>query len=127
MIKRVAASLLVLMLLFGVSACKDNENSLSSEKTTVKETRLHNYFSEQLPEFSFDNEVTEEYNEGFSYILRVNASEKECLKYIEKLKKADFVNDPIEADAYYAAKNGKGYFVEVTYIEGMLTVFVKKV
>ena len=41
------------------------------------ETRIYNHFKDAVPEFKFKNTPTEEYNEGISYVLRVEASEKE--------------------------------------------------
>lgn len=132
MIKRITALIFALMILMSVSACNiDKDNTLSpsaaTASTTVKETRIHNGFKDQLPEFKFKNEISEIYDEGLSYIVSVECTEKECEKYIKELKNAGFVNEAIEAEHYYTAVNADNYFVELTYVEEMLTLYMKKV
>lgn len=129
MFKKITAGICVFALLFTLSACSLNKNGggATAETTTVKETRIHNYFKDALPEFDFKNEPSEEYNEGISYVLRVNASNKEVAKYIKKLKSAGFDQNVTEAENYYAAKNADGYSLELTYIDDILTLHIKKV
>lgn len=128
MIKRISAGICAFALLLALSACSPDENDgeLTANSTTVKETRIHNYFKDALPEFDFKNDPFEEYNEGISYVLRVNASEREVEKYLKELKKAGFEESAVEAENYYAARTADGYHIEITHIDGILTVYVRK-
>lgn len=128
MIKRIGAGICAFVLLLGLSACNSDKNGGEStaNSTTVKETRIHNYFKDVLPEFDFKNDVSEEYNEGISYVLRAEASEKEVKKYIKELKKAGFDESAVESEKYYAARNADGYHIELTHIDEILTVYVRK-
>lgn len=129
MIKRIAASICVFMFLLGLSACSPNrvgEEITQTAETTVKETRIYNHFKDAVPEFKFKNTPTEEYNEGISYVLRVEASEKEVEKYIKALQKAGFTESSVQAEKYFAARNSEGYHVELTNIDGILTLYVRK-
>lgn len=128
MIKRIAAGICAFALLFALSACNPdkNDNVSTAESTTVKETRIHNYFKDALPEFDFKNEPSEEYNEGISYVLRVESSEKEVKKYLKELKDAGFTESAVESEKYYAARNADRYHIELTHIDGILTLYVRK-
>ncbi len=129
MIKRICAAVCAFALLLGLSACspdKGGEGITQTPETTVKETRIYNYFKDAVPEFEFKNTPTEEYNEGISYVLRVEASEKEVEKYIKALQKAGFTESAVQAEKYFAARNAEGYHVELTNIDGILTVYVRK-
>lgn len=128
MFKKICAGACALVLLLGLTACQpDNiEGQTVAESTTVKETRIYNHFRDVLPEFKFKNDPTEEYNEGISYVFRVEASEKEVEKYIKALQKSGFTESAVEAEKYYAARNAEGYHVELTNIDGILTVYVRK-
>lgn len=131
MFKRFIAALSAVLIIFGMSACsiKENEtiNKTSSDVTTVKETKVRNNFKDVLPKPKFDNEISEDYEEGIKYSFSVKCSEKECEKYIKQLKKAGFVERATETESYYTAFTEDGYFVEMTYIGGNLTVYTKKV
>ena len=94
---------------------------------TARITKIHNNFKDVLPDFKFENPVSEKYEESIRYVLSVKCSEKETEKYINALKKAGFVNSATEASTYYSAKTEDGFFAEVTYINEILTVHVKKV
>ncbi len=127
MVKKIGAGICAFALLLGLSACSpDNGKGLTEPSTTVKETRIYNYFKDVLPEFDFKNDVSEEYNEGISYVLRVESSEKEVKKYLKELKKAGFAESAVESEKYYAARNTDGYHVELTHIDGILTLYVRK-
>lgn len=130
MIKRIIAAASALLILMSLSACSvrkdDVSDSISTAATTVKETRIHNNFKDALPDFEFDNPVSEDYQESIKYVFNVECSEKECEKYIKELKNAGFLNNAIETDSYYTASTEEGYFVEMTYINGTLTVYTKK-
>ena len=127
MIKKICAALCAFLFLLGFSACSpDKGGEEFVETTTVKETRIYNHFKDAVPEFNFKNDPTEEYNEGISYVLRVEASEKEVEKYIKALQKAGFTESAVEAEKYYAARTAEGYHVELTNIDGILTVYVRK-
>lgn len=129
MIKRIVASVCAFIFSLGLSACspdKGGEVVTQTTETTVIETRIYNYFKDVVPEFKFKNDPTEEYNEGISYVLRVEASEKEVEKFLKKLKNAGFSESAVESEKYFAARNADGYHVEMTHIEGIMTLYVRK-
>ncbi len=127
MIKRISAAVLAVIMIMSISACSINNDKSDTVTTTVKETKIHNNFRDVLPDYNFDNEISEDYEESVKYSFNVKCSEKECEKYIEKLKKAGFTERATETDNYYTAVSKDGYFVEMTYINGNLTVYTKKI
>ncbi len=131
MLKKISVLLVTVILISGFSACsiKNNKNTdptMPAISLTAKETLVHNYFRDKIPEFDFDNTPIEKYKDGLSYVLTVECSEKEYKQYIKKLKKAGFEENVSEADSYYIATDAEGYLAEVSYVTGMLTVYVKK-
>ncbi len=129
MIKKIFAGVCAFMLLVLLPSCKTEDNNFpetSTRSTTVMETRIYNYFKDVVPEFKFKNDPTEEYNEGISYVLRVEASEKEVKKFLKELKDAGFSESSVESEKYYAARNTDGYHVELTHIDGIMTLYVRK-
>ena len=127
MLKRFAAAAAVLLVFFSFSSCNVKDDEISEVSVTVKETRVHNNFKDVLPKPDFDGEISESYDEGIKYSFNVKCSEKECEKYIKQLKKAGFVERATETKNYYTAVTEDGYFVEMTYINGNLTVYTKKI
>lgn len=128
MIKKISAAILLLAVLVCFASCNfDNENSKEENivSAAAKTTAVHNHFKDRIPEYSFENEPVEKYEDGFSYILSVKCSQREYKNYLKKLKKTGFEQNPIEADTYYSASDEEGYFVEVTYVGEMLTVLIK--
>ena len=127
MLKRFAAAAAVLLVIFSFSSCNVKDDEIPEVSVTVKETRVHNNFKDVLPKPDFDGEISENYDEGIKYSFNVKCSEKECEKYIKQLKKAGFVERATETKNYYTAVTEDGYFVEMTYINGNLTVYTKKI
>ncbi len=131
MIKKIIAAVCAFAALFCLSACNAEkgkaENVTATMMPTVRETRIHNNFKDVLPDFKFKNPVSEKYEESIRYVLSVRCSEREMKKYVDALKKAGFVNSATEASTFYSAKTDEGYFAEVTYVEEIMTVNVKKV
>ncbi len=131
MVKKIIAAVCAVAALFCLSACNINRDNSKAEITTVLQTervtRIHNNFKDVLPSFKFENPISEKYEESIRYVLSVRCSQKEFEKYVKALKKAGFVNSATEASTYYSAKTEDGYFAEVTYIQEILTVHVKKV
>lgn len=126
--KRFLALFLGFVILLSMAACSIEGSSSKEETpaTTVKETRIYNNYKDVLPDFDFENPISEDYEESVKYSFNVKCSEKECEKYIKKLKNAGFTEKAIETDSYYTAYTEDGYFVEMTYINGNLTVYSKK-
>lgn len=128
MLKRFVAAVSALLIIFSLSSCSIKKGDENPEvSVTVKETRVHNNFKDVLPKPDFDGEISENYDEGIKYSFNVKCSEKECEKYIKQLKKAGFVERATETKNYYTAVTEDGYFVEMTYINGNLTVYTKKI
>ncbi len=131
MVKKIIAAVCTAAVLFGFSSCNVEKNETDeitlSAPTTARITRIYNNFKDVLPDFKFKNPISEKYEESIRYVLSVRCSEKEMEKYVDALKKAGFVNAATEASTYYSAKTEDGYFAEVTYIQEILTVHVKKV
>ncbi len=130
MMKKIFIISAVLLMVFSFSACEiknsDKTQSKSEYSFTQKETAVYNYFKDKIPDFNFDNEPVERYRDGISYTLSVTCSQNEFKKYVKKLKNNGFVQNTVEAETYFSADTDDGYFVEVTYVGDMLTVFVKK-
>ncbi len=131
MFKRLIAAISALLMIMSVSACSIKESNgsetVKTSATTVRETKVHNNFKDILPKFKFDNEISEDYEESIKYSFNVKCSEKVCKNYIKQLKKVGFVERAVETESYYTAFTEDGYFVEMTYINGNLTVYTKKV
>lgn len=130
MLKRILAGAAALLLVLSVSACSINDETRNQTKagktTTVKETRVHNNFKDTLPEFDFDSEIVEKYSEGISYTFSAECSEGKFDRYINKVQKAGYENNAVSAFGYYAAYNAENYYVEITLVNDMITVFVKR-
>ncbi len=129
MIKRISAAILSFLFLLCLCSCnldneKENDGLKNNATVTAKSTAVHNHFKDRVPEFDFNNKPVEKYEDGLSYSLSVKCSDREYSSYLKKLKKAGFEVNPIEADTYYSASDEKGYFVEVTYVNEMLTVYI---
>lgn len=130
MIKKFLALISVSVILLSFCSCNiDNDKSqvTHSYSFTQKSTLIHNHFKEKLPEYNFKNEPVEKYRDGISYTMSVTCKQKDFGKYVNKLKKAGFEQNQVEAQTYFSADTKDGYFVEVTYVGDMLTVFVKKI
>lgn len=131
MIKQIISALVVLMLVLSVSACKkiDSDvigNATSALASTRKETRIHNNFKDVLPDFTFDSDPVEKYQEGISYTFSARCSERKFNKYIDKVKKTGFDKNAVEADGYYAACSEEGYYIEATLVNKNITVYTKR-
>lgn len=130
MIKKTFIFSAVFLILLSFSACGIKNNNEPSKKSdysfTQKETAVYNHFKDKIPDYDFDNEPIERYRDGISYTLSVTCSQNEFKKYIKKLKSIGFEQNAVETKTYYSANTDDGYFVEVTYVGEMLTVFVKK-
>ncbi len=128
--KKIFALFSVILVLLGFSACEIKNGNESAKKPeysfTQKETAVHNYFKDKIPDFNFDNEPVERYRDGISYTLSVTCSQNEFKKYVKKLKNNGFEQNAVETETYYSADTDDGFFVEATYVGDMLTVFVKK-
>lgn len=128
MIKKISAIIAVVAAVACLSSCGFNNNAADNKpgnvQVTAKSTAVYNHFKDRIPEFKFDNTPVEKYEDGIGYSLSVECSEKEYKSYLKKLKKTGFEINPVEADTYYNATDGKGYFVEVTYVNEMLSVYI---
>lgn len=127
--KKVMSALMILiMFVCCFCSCADKNNSGKNEQNyaavTAKSTAVYNHFKDRIPELKFKNTPVEKYEDGLSYVLSVKCSEKEYKSCIKKLKKAGFDVSPVETDTYYNASDDTGYFVEVTYVGEMLTVYI---
>ena len=127
MFKKLITVLLSLTICFSFCSCSFNstKKQTSSYSFTQKVTVIHNHYKDKLPDFDFKSEPVEKYRDGYSYTLSVTCKLKEFDKYVNKLKKAGFVENVLEAETFFSANTQDGYFVEVTYVGDMLTVFVK--
>lgn len=130
MIKKILAAVLLALTAVSISSCsvKNGSDMLysSTAVSTQKETRIHNSFKDALPDFGFDSVPVENYREGVSYSFSVRCSERDYEKYINAVKKAGFETKAVEADCYYSAYTEDKYFVEITLVDGVITVFVKR-
>ncbi|MBQ3045969.1 MAG: hypothetical protein IJD49_08465 [Clostridia bacterium] len=128
--KRVLAVLLLSSIALSITSCKIDKNIDFSGDTTAqstqKETRIHNSFKDVLPDFGFDSVPLENYREGVSYSFSAQCSEKDYEKYIDAVKKTGFNVNSTEANGYYSAYTEDDYFAEITLVDGMITVFVKR-
>lgn len=131
MLKKIFVFLIVIITVFSLGSCgiknEKNKQTDTSYSFTQKPTAVKNYFKEKLPEFNFSEEPVERYRDGISYTLSVTCSQKEFNKYVNKLKDIGFELNSVEADTYFSANTEDKFFVEVTYIGDMLTVFVKMI
>lgn len=129
MIKKLSAVFFLLLILLSFCSCnsdreKEKGNLKNNISVTEKSTAVYNHFKDRIPEYNFDNDPVEKYEDGLSYSLSVKCSEREYKSYLKKLKKAGFEINPVEADTYYNAADDEGYFVEVTYSNEMLIVYI---
>lgn len=129
--KKLFALILAVIIVMSLASCSikttSDSESVKPAETTVKETRIRNSYKDVLPDFKFKNEISENYEESISYSFNVECSEKECEKYIKQLKKSGFVNGATETESYYCGVTDDGYFVEMVYVNGKITVFTKKI
>lgn len=124
--KKLFSVIVVFVTILCLCSCKLNGDKTDSNiAVTAKSTAVFNRFKEKIPKLKFDNEPDEKYNDGFNYVLSVECSQKEFKNCLKKLKKTGFDVNPVEADTYYSASDSEGYFVEVTYVAGMLTLNIK--
>lgn len=128
MIKKLSAAVVMIAVFICFASCGFDssraENKQDNVQATAKSTAVYNHFKDRIPEFKFDNTPIEKYEDGLGYSLSVKCSEKEYKNYLKKLKKTGFKTNSVEADTYYSASDEKGYFVEVTYINEMLSVYI---
>ncbi len=127
--KRIFAIMFTIMLLAAASSCSFNkdkiESSLNSTSETATETRIHNNFKDLLPKFDFDSDPVENYREAISYSFTAECSKRSFEKYVDKVKEAGFNVKAVEAKGYFTGYNSDNYFVEMTLIDGIITVFIK--
>ncbi len=130
MIKRFFAAVLLAVIALSISSCSiDNNGGLYEKPTAVSTqpiTRIHNSFKDVLPVFGFDSAPVENYREGISYSFSAQCSSRDYEKYIDAVKKAGFELKAAEADGYYSAYTADDYYVEITLVENMITVYVKR-
>ena len=67
MFKKLLALSFVFILAVGFSACKPDGNGGSNANATQKITRIYNSYKDVLPDFKFDSDPVENYEEGVSY------------------------------------------------------------
>ncbi len=131
MFKRILAAAAVALFVIGMSSCSLDGNvhekpDNAGFSVTQKETRIHNNFKDTLPEFDFDSDPVEKYDEGLSYTFSAKCSAGKYDRYINKVKKSGYENNPVSAYGYYAAYNAENYYVEITLVDELITVFVKR-
>ena len=128
MIKKLTVAVLAAAVVFSFCSCSFGndkaEDKNISISITAKSTAVHNHFKDRVPEVSFKNKVTEKYEDGLGYSLSVKCSKSEYRSYLKKLKKSGFEINPVEAETYYSASDGNGYYAEVTYVGEMLSVYI---
>lgn len=130
MIKRFLAAAMFVAVMLSISSCSVENGKRPIETTaaiTQKETRIHNSFKDTLPDFGFDSAPVENYNEGISYSFSAECSENDFKKYINAVKKAGFEINAAEANGYYAAYSEDNYYVEITLVDDLITVYIKRV
>ena len=131
--KRLLGFLLVLILAVTAAGCsvKDKKTNLpdvsAASVTAVSSTRIPNSFKETLPKFSFDGEITENYDEGLRYVFSAPCSEKTFQKYQKALEKAGYKENATSGKGYYAATLASGMRVEAVLKDGNVTVSVRRV
>ena len=115
-------------MILAFSSCKLSDDSKPEQNvsTTAKVTLIYNKFQDLLPKFDFDNDPVENYEEGERYVVSVRSSEREFKNYIKKIKKSGFEERAVDAEGYYCAYNSEGYYVEITLVNDMLTVNIKR-
>ncbi len=129
MFRRLLALSLIVVLAVGFSSCKvgsGGQTGKNNGETTQRITKIYNSFKDVLPDFGFDSEPVENYEEGVSYSFRAECSDKDFKKYIEAVKKSGFDVKPAEGNGYYRAHNAEKYFVEIVLVDGIITVYVKR-
>lgn len=129
MLKKILAAALLAVIAVSVSSCSIKNDTLEDTTTapsTQKETRIHNSFKDVLPDFGFDSTPVENYREGISYSFSAKCSERNYEKYINAVKKAGFEISAVEANGYYSAYTADKYYVEITLVEDLITVYVKR-
>lgn len=131
MFKRIFAAVMLLLIAISISSCsvdkqKTEDDVAVSAATTQKVTVIYNDLKDVLPDFKFDGEPVEKYREGVSYTFSAVCSESDCEKYIKKVKKAGFEENAVEAKGYYAAYNEENFYVEITLVGDLITVYIKR-
>ena len=131
MFKKITAFVLIMTVSVLIGACsvKNNESEEKNKTRTTTEqvTLIRNSFKDALPSFKFKNELKENYVDGMNYKFTVECTQDDCDKYIEKVKKSGFTVNPAEGTNYYSARTKDYFSVEITYIDGILTVLCKRV
>ncbi|MBR2730914.1 MAG: hypothetical protein IKD72_02885 [Clostridia bacterium] len=130
--KRMLGLLLALILAVSAAGCSVKENKAApsgnaASTAAVITTRVPNSFKDTLPEFKFDGEITEKYDEGLRYSFSAPCSEKTFQKYLKALEKAGYKEKPTTGTGYYAATLASGMRVEAVLKDGRVTVSVKRV
>lgn len=129
MMRKLIAAVLTFAFIMGLSACSIDKkvvNEKENVSTTVKVTKIYNSFKDVLPDFDFDREPVEKYEEGVRYVISVISSKREFESYVKKIKKAGFEERAVEAEGYYCAYDSDGFYVEITLVNDMLTVNIKR-
>lgn len=132
--KKLVSVLLLLSAVFAFAACSVDNKTNGENKPkgtqpvsyTQPITKIYNDLADTLPEFDFSNEISETYDEGYSYTITVRASQDEFNRYIEAVRAGDFVIDPITGENYYFAKNANGFKLECSYRDGSATIQVSR-
>lgn len=131
MIKRIFSLAMIALTVLSISSCKSDDSEKRSDNdikvsATQKITVIYNSFKDVLPKFKFNSEPVENYQEGLSYTFSAECSENNYDRYIDKIKKAGFEENSVEANGYYAAYNAEKYYVEITLVGELITVFIKR-
>ena len=130
MVNKIIAAAMLLAVTVSFSSCKRDTDAdfLSgiTEPSTQEITRIHNGFKDVLPSFGFDSKPVENYREGVDYSFSAKCSDGDFKKYIKAVKKAGFDVNAVEAEGYYAAHTADKYYVEITLVNGLITVYVKR-
>ena len=132
--KKIISVLLLLSVVFAFAACSVDEKTEDENKPkgtqpvsyTQLITKIYNDLADTLPEFTFSNEISETYDEGYSYTITVKASQDEFNRYLEAVRAGDFTLEPITGENYYLAKNANGFKLECSYIDGSAIIQVSR-
>lgn len=135
MIKKILSITLIIAAILSLASCKVKEKEVESESENTQTqpvsytkpvTKIYNDLADTLPEFSFENELHETYDEGYSYSFSVEASQSEFEDYTEAVKESGYSSGQVSGENYYFAMNANGFKLECMYTDGDIVVSVSR-
>lgn len=132
--KKYLSFVIISILLLSFASCSVKDKSIKTDNNTGTQpvsytkpvTKIYNDLADTLPDFDFKGELSETYDEGYSYSFSVKSSKTEFSEYVKALKSCGYSVNEVNGKDYFFAMNANGFKVECMYKNGNIVLLVSR-